>query len=418
MPATEPGRCRTRGHLSSRWHGGLAVVSAATAGLMLAVSAGTASASPFRAGAVSSPARTRPLAAQVNSKAGDGFGSAVSVSGSFAAVAAPFANDLTGAVYVFARGASGWHQQTTLRDPEPGGEFGISVAVSGKTIAVGAWGNDGGKGMVYVYAWSGRRWYIQARLSGTQPPPCDTCGAGDFGESVAISGNYLAVSEPVATYGPVFVYARSAGGGWRQQMKLGDGGSRDNATDWGSSVAITGTTLVIGASQANSNRGAAFVYARAGSAWHRRAKLVGTPGCLCGARTSLSGSTLAVGGYSTLRNKARGYIYARSGGKWRLQGSLTTPAGKTGDTQYWTSVAVSGSRALVGDPLPNPHQCGAAYEYARTGSHWRQRAKLVNPGCVAGDQFGYSVALAGTTALIGAAGWRNDAGQAYVQTVP
>lgn len=416
MPANESGRSRSRGFRSrASWSGAAVVALLATTGLMTSVGA---SASLGSSPALSPAAGLHAFAARVTSKAGDGFGSAVAVSSSVVAVGAPFANNLNGAVYVFARGASGWHLQTTLRDPEPDGEFGISVAVSGKTIAVGAWGNNGGKGMVYVYAWSGRHWYIQARLSGTQPPPCDVCGHGDFGESVAIAGGFLAVTEPVATYGPVFVYSRAASGRWHQQAKLTDGGSRDNATDWGSTVAISSTTLVIGASQANSNRGAAFVYTRAGSKWHRQAKLVGTPGCQCGSGASLSGSTLAIGGYSTLRNRARGYIYARSGSQWRLQGSLTTPAGKTGDTQYWTSVAVSGSRALVGDPLPNPHQCGAAYEYTRTGSRWRQRAKLVNPGCAAGDEFGYAVALSGTTALIGAAGWHNNAGQVYVQTVP
>jgi hypothetical protein len=81
-------------------------------------------------------------------------------------------------------------------------------------------------------------------------------------------------------------------------------------------------------------------------------------------------------------------------------------------------VAVSGSRALIGDPRPNSHQCGAAYEYTRAEGRWRKRAKIVNPGCAPNDQFGSALALSGRTGLFGAYGFHNYTGAAYVQDVP
>jgi FG-GAP repeat len=357
----------------------------------------------------------------VLSRPGDWFGWSVAVSGPVAVVGAIGVHNLSGAAYVFARSARGWHPQTTLFNPGgTGGEFGNAVAVSGTTVVVGAWGNNGGRGVVYVYVRSGRTWRRQARIAGTEAPGCSTCGAGDFGESVAISGNMMVIGEPYTHNfrGATFIYVRSANGKWHLQAKLTGPAFGSYTEEFGGSVAVSGTTVVIGAVQARKNRGEVFIYTRTGRSWHRQATLVGSPGSLFGASVVISGATIGVGAFSTNRNSARGYVFAHSGSGWRRQASLTTPPGKVSDSRYFTSVAISGSRVLIGDPKPNPHRCGAAYEYARSGTSWRERAKLINPGCAPDDQFGAALALSGRTALIGAYGYHGQAGAAYVQTVP
>ncbi|MCB7129976.1 MAG: FG-GAP repeat protein, partial [Candidatus Brocadiales bacterium] len=84
------------------------------------------------------------------------------------------------------------------------------------------------------------------------------------------------------------------------------------------------------------------------------------------------------------------------------------------------SVALSGDYALVGAPWEDAggSGAGAAYIFYRTGiNSWDSGTKLLAPDTQAGDYFGYSVAISGDYALVGAeeedAGGGN-AGAAYI----
>lgn len=66
------------------------------------------------------------------------------------------------------------------------------------------------------------------------------------------------------------------------------------------------------------------------------------------------------------------------------------------------SVAISGDTAVVGMPFEGSG--GAAYIYVRSAGVWTQQAKLTASNKEANDKFGYSVAIAGDTVVIGAPG--------------
>ena len=74
-----------------------------------------------------------------------------------------------------------------------GNGFGVSVAVSGDTAVVGAQ-NENGAGAAYVFIRSGTTWTQQAYLKPSNAQPFD-----DFGSSVAVSGDTVVVGSPVAT---------------------------------------------------------------------------------------------------------------------------------------------------------------------------------------------------------------------------
>ena len=57
---------------------------------------------------------------------------------------------------------------------------------------------------------------------------------------------------------------------------------------------------------------------------------------------------------------------------------------------------------------------GAAYVFVRSGRTWSQRAELTADDGAVGDDFGYSVAISGSTALAGAVGRDSFAGAVYV----
>ena len=76
--------------------------------------------------------------------------------------------------------------------------FGTSVAISGNTIIVGAPGEDvsagstaDDTGCVYVFTYSDSAWSQSQRLTAS-----DAAGGDKFGTSVAISGNTFVVGAP------------------------------------------------------------------------------------------------------------------------------------------------------------------------------------------------------------------------------
>ena len=155
-----------------------------------------------------------------NTGAGDNFGWSIAVSGDTVVVGATGEasaatgvdgdqadNSATnaGAAYVFVRTGASWTQQAYLKASNTGAgdEFGGSVAVSGATVVVGAWLEDsaatgvGGSqddnsatnaGAAYVFVRSGASWTQQAYLKASNTNAFDY-----FGRSVAVSGDTVVV---------------------------------------------------------------------------------------------------------------------------------------------------------------------------------------------------------------------------------
>jgi hypothetical protein len=67
------------------------------------------------------------------------------------------------------------------------------------------------------------------------------------------------------------------------------------------------------------------------------------------------------------------------------------------------SVAISGSTAVVGAPI-HAEDAGTAYVFTDTKGVWKQVAELVGSDTVADDDFGGSVAISGSTVVVGARG--------------
>src|SRR5712692_9174605 len=103
------------------------------------------------------------------------------------------------------------------------------------------------------------------------------------------------------------------------------------------------------------------------------------------------------------------YIFVRSLTTWAQQARLLPP----GADQFGYSVAISGSTAIVGSPYTNSNS-GAAFIYVRTGTTWTQQAELTASDSAVNDLFGASVAVTGSEALVGAYNKNSAVGAAYV----
>jgi uncharacterized repeat protein (TIGR01451 family) len=351
---------------------------------------------------------------------GDLFGCSVAVSADTAVAGA--CNDDTpggaeaGSAWVFLRSGTTWAPQQHLMasDAAPSDAFGCSVAVSGDTAVAGACGGEGpvggaDTGSAYVFVRAGVLWTEQQELSAF-----DVGSSASFGFSTSISGDTVVVGARYADTaggvdaGAAYVFVRS-GTTWTQEQKLlpSDGAAGDF---FGTSVSVSGDTVAVGASSADTpggfgfNTGAAYVFARAGTTWTLEQKLRSPDSAaidLFGSSVSLSGETLVVGAWSddTLGAPDSGavYVFVRSGGAWTLQQKFRPFDYKSGARFGW-SVSVSGETLVVGAPAPG--LVGAAYVFQRFGTTWFQQQKLV--ATAGATQFGQSVAVAGDTVVVGA----------------
>jgi nucleoside-specific outer membrane channel protein Tsx len=353
-------------------------------------------------------------------KANDIFGLSVAVSGSTAVVGAPGGDKFqgAGAAYVFGQSGGTWSQQAelTASDGKANDQFGYSVAVDGSTAVVGAYqhtvGSNWNQGAAYVFVQSGGTWSQQAELTASDGKANDI-----FGLSVAVSGSTAVVGGPQhaggsnEAQGAAYVFVES-GGTWNQQAELtaSDGAQSDA---FGYSVAVDGSTAVVGAPNktagSNGGQGVAYAFVQSGGTWSQQAELTasdGAAGDYFGGSVAVSGNTAVMGAVlhtvgSNVRQGAA-YVFVESGGTWSQRAELTASDGTASD-YFGNSVAVSGSTAVVGAPGGDKFQgAGAAYVFGQSGGTWSQQAELTASDGKAYDQFGSAVAVSGSTAVAGA----------------
>ena len=191
-------------------------------------------------------------------------------------------------------------------------------------------------------------------------------------------------------------------------------------TRWfGYAVAISGNTALVGSHRygnvtVGADAGAAYVFERnAEGSWEQVAKLMASDaahGDLFGWSVAISGNTALVGAnWDDDAGNASGaaYVFERNaGGTWQEVAKFR--ANDTGaEDQFGWSVAISGTTALVGVPGDDDagSNSGAAYVFVRdAGGTWGQVAKLRASDGRADFQVGGSVSISGDRALVGRSG--------------
>ena len=132
-------------------------------------------------------------------------------------------------------------------------------------------------------------------------------------------------------------------------------------------------------------------------------------GDLFGGSVAISGTTAVVGETSVPGERA--YVFTKTASGWKQTAELKG-SGTVTDGLFGLSVAISGTTAVVG---ANGHaKAGRAYVFIETTTGWHQVAELKGSDAVVGDDFGSSVAISGTTAIVGANGHAKNTGRVYV----
>ena len=213
----------------------------------------------------------------------DRFGNAVAISGDSIIVGAneedgngsrPDDNSAggAGAAYVFVRDGNIWSEQAYLKasNVENADNFGNAVAIDGNTAVVGAYEEDGNgsspddnseetAGAAYVFVRVGDAWTEQAYLKAPNPHTED-----EFSTVVAVDGNIIVVGVPYGanttsdpdsgtTEGAAHVYIFD-GIAWNHEKHL-EAHNADRNDNLGFGVAISGDTILVGASNERQQNG-------------------------------------------------------------------------------------------------------------------------------------------------------------------
>ena len=295
---------------------------------------------------------------------------------------------------------------TTASTDDPvvrGDGFGISVAVDGNTAVVGAYQDDDAtngdnSGSVYVFTRSSPTdpWSWAAKLTAD-----DAAANDEFGISVAVDGDTIVVGahQDDSSKGAAYLFIKPAGG-WNGDMtetaKLTASDAVDN-DEFGISVSVDGSTIVVGAHQDDDatngdNSGSAYVFTKVSGIWGQKAKLTASDAATndaFGISVSVDGNTIVVGAHKNDSNKGAAYVFTKPTGGWA----------------DWADLSQTHETEEDKDGLT---------------------AKLTASDAAANDAFGISVAVHSDTVVVGAHKYDVDdngtsipnAGSAYVFTKP
>ena len=375
--------------------------------------------------------------------AGDHFGWSVSLYDHRALVGArrdhaPGAD--SGSAYIFEEQNDGsWTQVAKLvsNDIGSGDLFGNSVSLYKSRALVGARYEDVGfsnSGAAYVFERQNNGdWSQVAKLFSS-----DRKAANNFGFSLSLYENRTLVgatgNDEVGTdSGAAYVFESQSNGSWIQTAKLVPSDGR-TAAQFGWSVSLFRERALVAAAGDDHNGsfgGSAYIFEHQNNgSWAQVTKLVandGTSNNWFGSSASLYKDTALVGAYlddAPGTDSGSAYIFERqSNGGWLQTANLIASDG-AGSDRFGVSVSLSEERALVravrGSSLSGSSGCAYLFERQSNGG-WVQAAKLVISNTYYGDDFGKSVSLYETTALLGAYlddEKGTDSGSMYVFSLP
>ncbi len=247
-----------------------------------------------------------------------------------------------------------------------------------------------------------------------------------FGWAVAADAETALIGAPGdddagTSSGSVYVFERDSASSMTEIQKIvAPDGTSSSLFGW--SVALRGDRAAVGAPQedeVDSNTGAVYVIDRdpVSRIWGTPTKLLPPPTTARSANVGwdvdVFGDTVVAGaprGGSVIRGQV--IVWERDPcnlvDPWSVATVLSAFDAASFDT-FGTSVAIDRQRIIAGAPGDDDFgsNTGSVYSFIRSGGTWITEpgaAKMLPAGAARGDQFGYSVALSGDIAVVGARG--------------
>lgn len=313
--------------------------------------------------------------------------------------------------------------ELTASDGVAGNTLGIAVAASGNTVVLGEdCTRIGGTSncdlshqrVVYVYQEPKDGWHSLVQIA--ELTPSDGYLGDEFGTAVAISGSTIMVG---AGSGKAYVFVKPARGGWKnmtETAQLTDGVGGDG---FGLAVAIDKNTVVVGAPHAtfngNQSQGAAYVFIKPPTGWVTTSAFEGQLTASDGSFWDLFGSSAAVSGdmivvgapfHNDQTGPGEAYVFEKPATGWKdtTQTAILTRLNAGPYDEFGLAVAINGNTVVVGASQASGvnHGQGVVDVFVKPSKGWRDRtetAELVAPISI--QHFGFSVAIKGRNVTVG-----------------
>jgi len=350
---------------------------------------------------------------------GDNFGQAVAIDGDWALIGSPLDDDIaeqSGAVYAYLRSGTAWSfvQKLKASDATASAQFGYALAMDGTRAVVGAFTDSPfgfqAAGSAYVFELVGATWAQRAKLTASDASP-----NWNFGEAVDVSGDVIVIGSWTAAgvawlSGLAYVF-EGGGSSWVQVARLvpSDANQGDG---FGSSVAIDGTRLVVGASYAHQppaqSIGAAYVFERQSPGFWSQTQRLTPPGAMnnyFGFDVDLHADWILVSATAADTagsNSGTVYAFQYGAGGWSLLQDVVG-LDTTADDQFGAWFALDGGHAVMSGHGTDDYatNSGGAYAFSLQGAAWMQYGKMVPEDSYESHLVGIEVALSGRTAILG-----------------
>ncbi len=367
----------------------------------------------------------KTLEAGGNRQSDSRFGFAVALDGDIAVVGAwredvPFTSLVdAGAVYIFSRSGSTWDSATRIHLGDAANAVcGWSVAISSNRVVYGCRGANNLTGRAYLLD------LISGIPTEIIPSPGNLEAGDQFGYSVAISGTDIVVGAPlwepdssIPNVGLALTFVVNSDGSVSTERANLTGSTNSQL---GTSVAIEGDTVVAGG-LGQGGLSTLDPVTRFPDGQRLLLPFDGK-GENFGESIAVHGDTLVVGAWGDDdkgTDAGAAYVFARTNGSWSHQQKLTAGDGRAGDHFGEHAVAVEGHMIVVGatgwDLEVSGDNAGAAYVFTRSGTVWSAQTQLNG---AAGENFGIDVDISDNSLIVGAraahAGGTALSGAAYV----
>ena len=281
-------------------------------------------------------------------------------------------------VEFFSKSPQGWQPDGSYVIGDFWMGYDLPVAIRGDRVLAGSPESNFQKGRAFVLDRVGTNWV------GTELVSATVDWADFFGSVVALDGDVAVVAAAHDPIGGgdgnalVHVFERQ-GTSWAEVAVL---------PHYTRALAIEGTTIAIGTH--NTGIGQVQIYERVGGAWIRTERLQGSDSGvanLFGIAVALQGDTLVVGAASQGSFTSYVRVFRRGANGWELAQHIPPPEAIPYG-RFGQSVALSGTTLLVGAPGSFP---GRVYRYEHDGTEYVERSHFgPEPGVT---EFGRAVAL-------------------------
>ncbi len=301
----------------------------------------------------------------------DYFGKTCDISGDYAIISAPGADDLlgateVGAVYVYEKSGNSWTEAHKFFDltPETSEEFGTKMAISGNYFVVGVSKEDDGsnvdEGVVRVYERTSSGWAYQTTLK-------NPAGVANekFGNQVDISGDYIAVTNTISAN--IFIFKRNtATNTWALDTTIIS--SSPFGYNTSTNMRMTDSDIMIVKSDT-----VEFIHFN-GASWQMQSLLTNagittsSGGDLDYPAIDISGDIAVIGykNYTYAGNSESGIavMFQRTGTQWKVVGHLL-PVNISAGTHFGAGVAVTSSLGTIAVGAPDSGSDGEVFLYKK-----------------------------------------------------